>query len=88
MVVCWHVNACQCQIQVKIVALLAIQVLSRLYSGGELDRRPVPAVQLARSRKNRANLFPRRDSLRILIAFVEAWTDVWVVKELNEVRLE
>lgn len=34
--------------------------------GAVLDQRPVPAVSLARCKKAKSNLFPRRDSLRVL----------------------
>ena len=36
-----------------------------------MDRREVPPVCLARSKKNRANVYPRRDQLRLLKALNE-----------------
>ena len=36
-----------------------------------LDKREVPATCLARSKKNRANVYPRRDQLRLLKALNE-----------------
>ena len=53
---CHAITLCHCHGTLPLV----------LDGGAVLDQRPVPAVSLARCKKAKSNLFPRRDSLRVL----------------------